>query len=127
VVEDEVLIRVCAAHCLLDAGFEVIEAGDAEEALSVLVGGRDVGLVFTDVNMPGRLDGYDLAWEARRRRPGLPLIVTSGKTPARWRRMPAGGTFLHKPYRPEALPAMVAHLLANAPAQLRVVASRDAA
>jgi CheY-like chemotaxis protein len=127
VVEDEILVRVCAAQCLADAGFQVIEAGDAGEALAVLAEDREIGLVFTDVNMPGSLDGFDLAWEARRRRPRLPLIVTSGRSPARWRRLPAGGLFLAKPYRPEALPAILSHVLANASMRLRLMGKRDAA
>jgi DNA-binding NtrC family response regulator len=114
VVEDELLIRICAACCLADAGFEVIEAADAEEAITALEARADVVLVFTDVNMPGRIDGLDLAWEVSRRRPEIPVIVTSGKESPRDDQIPSGGRFLAKPYAPEALPRIVAQALANA-------------
>jgi DNA-binding NtrC family response regulator len=114
VVEDELLIRICAACCLADAGFEVIEAADAEEAITALEARADVVLVFTDVNMPGRIDGLDLAWEVSRRRPEIPVIVTSGKESPRDDQIPSGGRFLAKPYAPEALPKIVAQALANA-------------
>ena len=113
VVEDELLIRIGAACCLADAGFEVIEAADAEEAIAALEACADVVLVFTDVNMPGQIDGLDLAWEVSRRRPEIPVIVTSGKATPREDQIPSGGRFLAKPYAPEALPKIVAQALAN--------------
>ena len=113
VVEDELLIRMCAACCLTDAGFDVIEAADVEEAMQALEARGDVVLVFTDVNMPGPRDGLDLAWELSRRRPEIPVIVTSGKATPRDDQIPSGGRFLAKPYAPEALPKIVAQALAN--------------
>jgi CheY-like chemotaxis protein len=113
VVEDEPLIRICAAHCLADAGFEVIEAADAAEAMEALEARNDVALVFTDVNMPGQLDGLELAWEVSRRRPEIPVIVTSGKATPREDQIPWGSRFLAKPYVPEGLPKIVTLALAN--------------
>lgn len=78
VVEDEVLIRAFVADELRQAGFAVIEAGRAEEALSFLKGGEPVDVVFTDVQMPGRLNGLQLAHELQTRYPFMPVIVTSG-------------------------------------------------
>ncbi|CAN7433965.1 response regulator [Phenylobacterium sp. LjRoot225] len=113
VVEDELLIRICAACCLADAGFEVIEAADAEEAIAALEARADVVLVFTDVNMPGQIDGLDLAWEVSRRRPEVAVIVTSGKAIPREDQIPSGGRFLAKPYSPEVLAKIFAQALAN--------------
>jgi CheY-like chemotaxis protein len=111
VVEDELLIRMCAASCLEQAGFDVIEAADGEEARDAFDARGDVALLFTDVDMPGTLDGLGLAHEIRRRRPGLPVIITTGKTTPDEDQMPSGGRFLAKPYVPEALPKIVAQTL----------------
>jgi len=113
VVEDELLIRMCAACCLEDAGFEVIEAADVEEAMQALETRGDVVLVFTDVNMPGPRDGLDLAWEVSRCRPEVAVIVTSGKATPREDQIPSGGRFLAKPYSPEVLAKIFAQALAN--------------
>jgi len=113
VVEDELLIRICAASCLAEAGFTVIEAADAEEAMEAFDARGDVALLFSDVNMRGPLDGIELAWWVRRRRPELPVIVTSGSATPAEVQMPSGGRFLAKPYIPEALPRVVAEALGN--------------
>lgn len=111
VVEDEILIRMCAASCLAEAGFEVIEAADAEEAMDAFDTRGDVALLFTDVNMLGPLDGIKLAWWVRSQRPGVPVIVTSGSATPTDVQIPSGGRFLAKPYLPEALPSIVAAAL----------------
>jgi CheY-like chemotaxis protein len=111
VVEDELLVRMCAASCLMQAGFDVIEAADGDEARCAFEARGDIALLFTDVDMPGSLDGLSLAREIRRRRPGLPVIVTTGKVTPREDQMPSGGRFLAKPYVPEVLPKIVAQAL----------------
>ncbi len=78
VAEDEILLRMVIAGYLRDCGFDVVEAGDADEAVRVLEAGVRVDIVFSDVNMPGRLDGFGLAQWLRRERPGLKIILTSG-------------------------------------------------
>lgn len=108
VVEDEVLVRMGAVLYLEDAGFDVIEATNAGEALEVLDARSDVAVVFTDVNMPGPLDGLDLAWEVSRRRPDLPVIITSGRMALGEDQIPARSCFLAKPYMSQALTTMVA-------------------
>ncbi len=101
-VEDEALIRVMVADFLADEGFEVTEARDGEEAVRLLdtVGGFDV--LFTDVRMPGMLDGIDVALRARRQHPGLPVLIVSGYSAELTTRLgvldPAAA-FLAKPYR----------------------------
>jgi len=113
VAEDELLIRMCAASCLADAGFEVIEAADADEAMEVFEARSDVALLFTDVNMRGPFDGIELARWIRGHRPELPVIVTSGSATPAEVQVPCGGRFLAKPYAPEALPRIVAEALAS--------------
>lgn len=78
VVEDEVLVRLWLAVTLRDVGFQVIEAGNADEAMDVVASGiRPLALV-TDVRMPGSKDGLELATALRRRLPELVVVVTSG-------------------------------------------------
>jgi CheY-like chemotaxis protein len=79
VVEDEPIVRMYAVDLLQDAGYDVIEAGDAEQALAQLDARADVALMFSDINMPGEMDGFALAREVHRRRPDIRLILTSGK------------------------------------------------
>ena len=82
VVEDEILVRTVIAAYLRDCGFDVVEAGNAEEAVRVLEASIRVDIVFSDINMPGRLDGFGLAQWLRRERPGLKIILTSGAAQA---------------------------------------------
>ncbi|MBI2737178.1 MAG: response regulator [Rhodospirillales bacterium] len=78
VVEDEVLVRSIVAAYLRGCGFDVIEAGGADEAIRVLQAEVRVDIVFSDVNMPGSMDGFGLAQWVRRERPWLKVILTSG-------------------------------------------------
>lgn len=98
VVEDEPFVRMVAADALTERGIMAWEAGDAGEALHVLDEHPNIGLVFTDVNMPGDMDGLDLAREVYRRRPDITLIVTSGAVSVADEELPDHGTFLAKPY-----------------------------
>jgi len=81
VVEDEVLIRLFVADALIEAGFDVIEACSADEALILLSTGILPDLIFSDVNMPGTADGLDLAAHIKQVHPHLPVILTSGGVP----------------------------------------------
>jgi CheY-like chemotaxis protein len=78
VVEDEVLVRVLVAEELRLAGFSVIEAGRADEALTFIKADEQVDLVFSDIRMPGSLNGLQLAQILRDRYPDIPVILTSG-------------------------------------------------
>jgi CheY-like chemotaxis protein len=79
VVEDEVLIRIALSDYLQECGFKVLEAGNADEALEIIQHGTvTIDLVFSDVVMPGGMDGFGLAKWIRANRPGLPIILTSG-------------------------------------------------
>ena len=111
IVEDEPLIRMEAADALADRGIMAWEAGDAGEALHVLEEHPDIGLVFTDVNMPGDMDGLKLAHEVSQRRPDVRLIVTSGAVRVADEELPDHGTFLPKPYPTERMVSIVVRKL----------------
>ena len=106
VVDDEPLIRMNAVDMLLDAGFQVLEAADAAEALQVLADHPEVAVLFTDINMPGDMDGLDLARRVHDSRPDVHLIVTSGKVTPGAGTIP-DGDFLGKPYREHQFIALV--------------------
>ena len=101
-VENELLIRLMAAEMLRDKGFEVIEAQYGEEARALLDDAGNFDVLFTNVRMPGMLNGIDLALHARRRRPAIPVLVASGYAIHLVHRlsmlMPAA-VFISKPYR----------------------------
>ncbi|MEJ0066130.1 MAG: response regulator [Caulobacteraceae bacterium] len=107
VVEDEALVRGCTAALLEDAGCEVIEAGNAEEALRAFEAHSQVTTVFTDINMPGPINGLSLAHTIFRMRPQVQLILTSGRASPPDDEMPAGGHFLPKPYDCHQLTALI--------------------
>lgn len=111
VVEDEALIRMVAADALADCGIMAWEAGDAGEALHVLEAHPAIGLVFTDVNMPGPMNGLGLAHEINLRRPDVELIVTSGAVTIPDAELPDCGTFLRKPYPTSHLVSIVVRKL----------------
>ena len=79
VVEDEPLLRMFSAEMLIDAGFDVVEAANADEALLVLEAADDISVVFTDVEMPGHIDGFALARRIATRWPKIGVVVTSGR------------------------------------------------
>jgi DNA-binding NtrC family response regulator len=97
-VEDDPLVRGTLVEGLEDAGFEVIEAEDAEEGLELLARRPDITALFTDINLPGA-DGFSLAHAARMIRPGLPVIYASGRHryPDAARALP-DAPFLAKPF-----------------------------
>ena len=78
VVEDELLIRMNAVE-MIEEAFEVVEAGNAEEAIVILEGRLDVAVVFTDIQMPGSMDGLKLAAVVRLRWPPIKIVATSGQ------------------------------------------------
>ena len=105
VVEDEVLVRSLLAEELREAGFVVVEAADAREALAFLDADGGVDLMFSDIRMPGQLSGLDLARAVRERRPDLPIVLTSGNQVS----VPPSSLarFITKPYRMETAVQLV--------------------
>jgi CheY-like chemotaxis protein len=100
VVEDEQLVRLSAVKVIEDAGFEVIEAANADDAIRILESRRDIRVVFTDIQMPGSIDGLKLAHAVRHRWPPIKIIVTSGHELVAEDDLPEGGRFFAKPYDP---------------------------
>ncbi|MGH6793783.1 MAG: response regulator [Methylocella sp.] len=97
IVEDEALVRLRGADLLAEAGFEVLEAGNADEALRILEASPAVRVVFSDIEMPGSLDGLGLAGRVCQRWPGIGIVLTSGHH-LRAEMIPRKGRFLPKPY-----------------------------
>ena len=98
VVEDEALIRMNSVDMIRNLGFEVIEAIDADEAVSLLESITGIEVVFTDIQMPGSMDGLLLAAVVRDRWPPVALLITSGREHPSVADMPAGARFIPKPY-----------------------------
>ena len=98
VVDDDVLERMGASYMFSDAGYRVLEAGNADEALQFFQSNADVRLLFSDVSMPGSMSGSDLAHQVAKRWPGVGIIMTSGRP--RPESLPVGTQFHAKPYEP---------------------------
>jgi len=98
IVEDDFLLRIDAAEMIKAAGFEVIEAANADDAIKVLEARYDITVVFTDIQMPGSMDGLKLAEAVRGRWPPIKIIATSGRLNVGDIDLPEGGRFLPKPY-----------------------------
>jgi CheY-like chemotaxis protein len=111
VVEDEMLIRMMVSESLRQAGCEVFEASDADEAFEVLSASGDPDVLVTDVKMPGAVDGLELATRVRKARPGVKVVLTSGHAPARLTDGLADA-FLAKPFALEHLVGQVRALVA---------------
>ena len=99
VVEDEPLIRLGVVGMLEDAGYEALEASNANDAIRKLQARDDIGLVITDIDMPGGMDGVQLAHYVKRQWPPIQLIVVSGKLAPKQSDLPAGTPFFAKPYQ----------------------------
>jgi two-component system, response regulator PdtaR len=105
IVEDEFLLRADAAEFMENSGFTVYEAGNADEAIALLERHADIRAVFTDIHMPGSMDGLKLAHYVRGRWPPVKLILTSGHARPPEEDMPTGSGFVVKPYMLEKVAA----------------------
>ena len=110
IVEDESIIRMDAADTIRDAGFDVVEVSNADEAIAVLEQRLDICLVFTDIQMPGSMDGLKLAAAVRDRWPPIHIIATSGNVRVTLQDLPKGGRFLAKPYNSKQLADLLREL-----------------
>jgi two-component system, response regulator PdtaR len=108
IVEDEVLVRFPIADALRAAGLEVIEASNADEAWSYLLSGQAVDLIFSDVQMPGSMDGLELTRRVRERFGHIIIVLTSGRRSQRSTDHPH---FLAKPYRLGNVTTLITSLL----------------
>jgi CheY-like chemotaxis protein len=113
IVEDEFLLRGDAADMITAAGFEAIEAAGADEAIEILEARRDIAVVFTDIQMPGSMDGLKLACAVRKRWPPIKIVATSGHAHVRETDLPEGGRFLRKPYSPMQITGLLRDLIAR--------------
>lgn len=113
VVEDESMVRMPIAEYLRDLGYNVLEAGDANEAIAAMDAEEPVSLVFTDIRMPGKMDGYGLAEWFRSNYPQVPVLLTSGFSGGRGQSAASipGGGFIEKPYSQNQVARRIAALL----------------
>lgn len=100
VVEDEELLRIFAVQLVEDAGFQALEAVNADHAIAILEKRSDISLLLTDIHMPGSMDGLKLAHAVRHRWPPIKIIIVSGQVHLTEDDMPTGSRFFRKPYEP---------------------------
>lgn len=112
-VEDSPLIRMSAMELVIDAGYEALEAENADEAIRILESRSDIDLVFTDVQMPGTIDGIKLSHYIRDRWPPVRLMVASGNKIVDESSLPIGSKFFSKPYSNHQIADAMARLLAG--------------
>jgi CheY-like chemotaxis protein len=103
VVEDEFFSRLHAIHLVESAGYRAVEASNADEAIAILEARKDIRIVFTDIDMPGSMDGLKLARAIRDRWPPIELILTSGHFDVSESDIPERGLFFSKPYRDQEI------------------------
>lgn len=113
VVEDEILIRMAISECLQDSGFDVFEAENAAAAIAILDRNAHIRALFTDVDMPGTMDGLQLAAHVRDRWPPIKIIVASGHRRVADEMLPRHGRFFAKPYNPESVISSIRELVAQ--------------
>ena len=111
IVEDEVLIRIDLAATVEEAGFGTIEASNGEEALDILCREHDIGLVLTDINMSGAIDGCELAASIHDFWPALPVVFTSAQTVIRDEKLRPGERFMPKPCAPACVKQLLHEIL----------------
>jgi CheY-like chemotaxis protein len=116
VVEDETLVRMTLVDVLEDAGFKVIEAVHADEALQVLKAVSGIDAVLTDVEMPrGSINGFELAHRVRTDRQEIGVLIASGRAAPNPGDLPDGALFIGKPVHPETLVRLIGRLLGPSP------------
>lgn len=111
IVEDDPLLRELAVEVVEEAGFVALEAGDADEAVALLEARSDIAVLFTDINMPGSMDGLTLARTVRDRWPPIKILIASGLVRLKRSDLPSSSVFLEKPYRGEAVIAQLRSLI----------------
>jgi CheY-like chemotaxis protein len=112
VVEDDLLLTLLAVDLVENAGFVAIEAANADEAIAILEHRTDIALVFTDVDMPGSMDGLKLAHAVRNRWPPVKIVIVSGKSLLSEADLPSDALFFSKPYSVSNMTSVLTSLLA---------------
>jgi CheY-like chemotaxis protein len=103
VVDDEVIVRIDLVDTIQDAGFSTFEANNADEAIQLMERHPEIQVLFTDIDMPGTMDGLKLSHYIRHRWPPVRIVITSGHVMARPDQMPAEAVFIAKPHQPADL------------------------
>lgn len=111
IVEDDILIRMDTAEMMEAAGFRVLEASSAEQAITLLEANSDIGVVFTDIDMPGSMNGIKLAEAVRGRWPPIRIIATSAHSDFTADDLPPGSRFIAKPYSHPEVARAIAELV----------------
>lgn len=114
VVEDDFLLRMDAVDIVRNAGFEAVEAANADEAIAIIEADPNIHVVFTDVQMPGTMDGLKLARFIKDRWPPIKIVATSGRVKVSERDLPEGSVFVPKPYNPAQIIRTLRELTDNA-------------
>lgn len=114
VVEDEMLLRMRAVDMVEDAGFTPVEAVDADEAVAILESRSDIALLFTDIQMPGSMDGLKLAHTVRERWPPIKIILVSGQLKPANLDIPTDSRFFGKPLEAKDMIAEMQNLIGHA-------------
>jgi CheY-like chemotaxis protein len=115
VVEDEALVRMTLVDVLDDAGFNVIEAIHADDALQALQSAPDIQAIVTDVEMPrGSINGFELARKVRAGNQGIGILIVSGRVAPKQRELPEGALFIGKPVDPDTLVKLLTSVLHSA-------------
>jgi two-component system, response regulator PdtaR len=114
IVEDDPFLRMLAVEVVEEAGFETLEAGDADQAIAILESRSEIAVLFTDINMPGSMDGLELALVVSKRWPAIEILVASGHVRLRQGDLPPNGRFLGKPYHAAAMIAELHSLVSQA-------------
>ena len=114
VVEDEPLIRLAAVDLVDAAGFEALDAANADQAIRILEQRSDIRLIFSDVDMPGTMDGLKLAHYVRGRWPPIHIIIASGQSIIEQAAMPSGAVFFAKPYHAPTIAKAIASMIGEA-------------
>ena len=107
IVENESLVRTEIAHIVSQAGLLVLEASDADEAITLLDAHPEIEVMVTDIRMPGSMDGIRLAHHVRHRWPPVKIIIASGRLETELSELPPGSDFIAKPFSHEAIDAAV--------------------
>ena len=114
VVEDEMLLRMRAVDMVEDAGFTPVEAVDADEAVAILESRSDIALLFTDIQMPGSMDGLKLAHAVHERWPPIKIILVSGQLKLANIDIPADSRFFGKPLEAKEMIAEMQDMIGHA-------------
>jgi CheY-like chemotaxis protein len=114
IVEDDPFVRMLAVEFVNDAGFETLEAADAEQAIAILESCSGIAVLFTDIRMPGSMDGLKLALVVSDRWPAIQILIASGHVRLRQADLPPKGRFLGKPYCAAAMVAELHSLVSHA-------------